>query len=170
MSKRSTIVRYWIKRHWVVLALGPTFAVTLGIVIVYQTTALPPLNFYTTSQTSILTYSNGNELGRVFREDRSEISITEVPKVFQSAILAAEDSNFYSHIGFDLFAITRALMKNTTTDKIQGGSTITQQYIKIAYLSPDQNISRKIKEIFFKNRDPRKIYKCTLFREKCIWG
>ena len=132
---------------------------TLGIVIVYQTTAVPPLNFYTTSQTSILTYSNGNELGRVFREDRSEISITEVPKVFQNAILAAEDSNFYSHIGFDLFAITRAVIKNTTTDKLQGGSTITQQYVKIAYLSPDQNISRKIKEIFLalkiENRDSK---------------
>jgi membrane peptidoglycan carboxypeptidase len=84
----------------------------------------------------------------VYREDRVEIPLYRVPISFQEAILAAEDSSFYSHNGVNPISIARAFLKNATSDSLQGGSTITQQYAKIAYLKPEQKISRKIKEVF----------------------
>ena len=62
--------------------------------------------------------------------------------------MAAEDSYFYSHSGVNPISIARALLKNATSDSLQGGSTITQQYAKIAYLKPEQKISRKVNEVF----------------------
>ena len=105
-------------------------------------------NSYTASKASVFKYTNNSEVGRVYREDRVEVPLFRVPLSFQRAILAAEDSDFYSHSGINPLAIGQALFKNATSDTLQGGSTITQQYAKIAYLKPEQKISRKIKELF----------------------
>lgn len=138
----------WLKSHFIVLSLTSIFVSVATFTLIYELTSISVRNSYTASKASIFEYTNGSEVGRVYREDRIEIPIYRVPMSFQEAILAAEDSNFYTHFGIDPISIARALLKNTTTNSLQGGSTITQQYAKIAYLSPEQKVSRKIKELF----------------------
>ena len=81
------------------------------------------------------------------QQNRTLIHLSDVPLDLQHATLAIEDKNFYKHPGFDLSAIIRAFRQNIANDNIQGGSTITQQLIKSSILSPEQTVSRKLKEI-----------------------
>jgi membrane peptidoglycan carboxypeptidase len=138
----------WIRSHLVSLALVTIFLFVALFMIAYQSTSIAERNSYTASKASVFKYTNNSEVGRVYREDRVEVPLYRVPLSFQRAILAAEDSKFYSHSGINPIAIGQALFKNATSNTLQGGSTITQQYAKIAYLKPEQKISRKIKELF----------------------
>jgi membrane peptidoglycan carboxypeptidase len=132
----------------VALTLATTFLFVVLFIAAYESTSISVQNSYTASKASVFKYTNNSEVGRVYREDRVEVPLYRVPLSFQRAILAAEDSDFYSHSGINPIAIVQALLKNATSDTLQGGSTITQQYAKIAYLKPEQKISRKIKELF----------------------
>ncbi|MEC9368005.1 MAG: PBP1A family penicillin-binding protein [Pseudomonadota bacterium] len=76
------------------------------------------------------------------------VSINEVPKHFIGALLAMEDRNFYYHPGIDPIGIARAAMVNYKAGRIvQGGSTITQQLAKLAYLSSARTYERKLEEV-----------------------
>jgi membrane peptidoglycan carboxypeptidase len=130
-----------IETHFLVIALVTIFVFVSAFVIVYESTSISVRNSYTSSKASVFKYTNNSEVGRVYREDRVEVPLFRVPLSFQRAILAAEDSDFYSHSGINPIAIGRALLKNATSDTLQGGSTITQQYAKIAYLKPEQKIT-----------------------------
>lgn len=80
-------------------------------------------------------------------QNRLPIDINKVPKNLQNAFIAAEDNRFYDHIGVDPIGILRAVVTNLTNRSIaQGGSTITQQLAKNAFLSQDQTLKRKIQE------------------------
>ena len=80
-------------------------------------------------------------------QNRLPIDINKVPKNLQNAFIAAEDNRFYDHIGLDPIGILRAVVTNLTNRGIaQGGSTITQQLAKNAFLSQDQTLKRKIQE------------------------
>ncbi len=80
-------------------------------------------------------------------QNRLPIVINKVPKNLQNAFIAAEDNRFYDHIGVDPIGILRAVVTNLTNRGIaQGGSTITQQLAKNAFLSQDQTLKRKIQE------------------------
>jgi penicillin-binding protein 1B len=80
-------------------------------------------------------------------ESRRLVPLGAVPKQLQDAVLAAEDSRFYTHVGIDLVGVVRALMTNLRRMRIvQGGSTITQQLAKNFFLSPERSIWRKIRE------------------------
>lgn len=96
-----------------------------------------------------ITAADGSLLTRLFRENRSPISYSQIPKVLIDAVLAAEDARFFDHEGFDLRAIVRAAVANAGADEIvQGGSTITQQYVKNVYFTdPDRTIERKAREL-----------------------
>ncbi|MBN1614442.1 MAG: PBP1A family penicillin-binding protein [Deltaproteobacteria bacterium] len=93
-------------------------------------------------------YADNDELiDEFFLEDRKIIHISEIPKQVIQAFVAAEDTRFYSHRGFDIQSISRAFLKNIEAGKVvQGGSTITQQVAKALYLSPERSYIRKIKE------------------------
>jgi len=93
-------------------------------------------------------YDDKNALiDEFFLEDRKLIKIKEVPRVVVQAFVAAEDSRFFAHKGFDLQSIFRAVFKNIEAGHIiQGGSTITQQVAKMMYLSPEKKYTRKFKE------------------------
>ncbi len=80
-------------------------------------------------------------------QDRQNVTLDQVPQVMIDAVLAAEDRDFYSHGGVDPLGTARALWADVR-DKgsTQGGSTITQQYVKTVYLSSERTLSRKIKE------------------------
>jgi penicillin-binding protein 1A len=80
-------------------------------------------------------------------EDRELIPLGRIPETVQDAVVAIEDQRFWSHRGVDLKAIIRAAYVNATTGRIEeGGSTITQQYVKNRLLSPEQTLTRKVRE------------------------
>ena len=80
-------------------------------------------------------------------EKRTIISFDEIPQRVKDATIVAEDDDFYHHFGLDFKAIVRAFLSNLRGKRItQGGSTITQQFIKNAILTPERTLTRKIKE------------------------
>jgi penicillin-binding protein 1A len=80
-------------------------------------------------------------------EDRVNVRLDEVPDVLVDAVLAAEDRDFFDHAGLDPVGIGRALLSDLRNQEAkQGGSTITQQYVKTVYLSSERTVSRKLKE------------------------
>ncbi len=93
---------------------------------------------------------NGNEIANVHAdENRMPVKINQVPKNLQNAFVAVEDNRFYEHIGIDPRGIARALYANIRGREVsEGGSTITQQLAKNAYLTQDRTIARKVQEIF----------------------
>jgi len=91
---------------------------------------------------------NGGLLFRVYEdENRTLISLSQVPKHMVNATVAIEDKEFYNHHGFSMRGITRALISNAQGKPIQGGSTITQQLVKNRLLSPERTVKRKLREI-----------------------
>lgn len=81
-------------------------------------------------------------------QNRTPVEITDIPTYVTQATIAIEDKNFYTHHGFDTGGIVRAFYKTTTGQRLEGGSTITQQLVKVALLSPERTLSRKVKEAF----------------------
>jgi penicillin-binding protein 1A len=80
-------------------------------------------------------------------EDRVDVTLDEVPEVVIAAVLAAEDRDFFDHRGVDPIGIARAAIQDIRGAGVQqGGSTITQQYVKLVYLTSERTITRKIKE------------------------
>jgi membrane peptidoglycan carboxypeptidase len=80
-------------------------------------------------------------------QNRTPVSIKDLPDHLTQATISIEDKNFYSHHGLDLRGIARAAFKTLTGQRLEGGSTITQQLVKTALLNdPSRTISRKIKE------------------------
>lgn len=98
---------------------------------------------------------NGSLLYKVYKdENRTILSLKEIPEHVIKATIATEDKNFYDHQGISLAGIIRAARydffsrQNKNTKDIQGGSTITQQLIKNSLLTPERTYERKLKEIF----------------------
>lgn len=91
---------------------------------------------------------NGILLYQIYSdENRTPITLNSIPPLVQRATIAIEDKDFYNHQGFSLKAIIRAARETMLNKRLQGGSTITQQLIKSALLTPDITISRKVKEL-----------------------
>jgi 1A family penicillin-binding protein len=80
-------------------------------------------------------------------ENRAPIKLEDLPPHVIQATIAIEDKNFYKHWGFDLFGIVRAVRNNLTSTGTEGGSTITQQLVKNAFLSKEKTLQRKTKEL-----------------------
>jgi membrane peptidoglycan carboxypeptidase len=113
----------------------------------YFTVGIPNPKAYVNSQTTIIEYSNGVEIGRLGAQNRTIVPLANIPLNVRRAVLAAEDRNFYSEHAFSITGIGRAILNNLRGGALQGGSTITQQYAKTAFLTPDRKIQRKIKEL-----------------------
>jgi penicillin-binding protein 1A len=79
-------------------------------------------------------------------EDRVLVTWEQIPPVLREAVVSAEDRDFFEHGGVDPLGITRAAYQDIKGGARQGGSTITQQYVKQEYLSSEQTVTRKIKE------------------------
>jgi len=81
-------------------------------------------------------------------EDRVNVTIDQIPQVVINAVIAAEDRDFFEHDGVDPVGITRAALSDIRGNSAsrQGGSTITQQYVKNTYLSDERTLTRKIRE------------------------
>jgi membrane peptidoglycan carboxypeptidase len=91
---------------------------------------------------------NGKLLYSIYKDqNRTLIPLSRVPLAARYATIAIEDKEFYSHHGFSISGIVRAIGADLQSDKAQGGSTITQQLVKQTLLSPEKTFKRKIREL-----------------------
>jgi membrane peptidoglycan carboxypeptidase len=113
------------------------------------TVSIPDPNAYVNSQSTIIQYSNGTEIGRVGTQNRQILPLAKIPLKMRYAVMAAEDRNYYSNRAFSPTGIARAILNNVRSGSLnaEGGSTITQQYAKTAFLTPSRTVQRKIKEL-----------------------
>lgn len=104
---------------------------------------------------------NGNELANVHAEqNRVPVKIDKIPEHLKDAFIAVEDVRFYEHAGVDPKGIMRAVIANITNKGVsEGGSTITQQLAKNAYLTQDRTLKRKVQEVFLALQLERKYTK-----------
>ena len=137
----------WPKR--LLVSGGGLFLLLLLLVVIgYVTTDVPAPNKIATDQSTQITYISGTQIGTLGK-NRTIVSLDQVSKDAQHAVLAAEDRDFYTEPGISLKGIGRALFANVQAGGVQqGGSTITQQYAKNAFLTQERTFTRKLKEVF----------------------
>jgi membrane peptidoglycan carboxypeptidase len=116
--------------------------------LAWFTVDIPDPNAYVNSQATVIQYSNGQEIGRIGAQNRQILPLAKIPLRLRYAVMAAEDRSFYSNRAFSVKGLSQAVLSNVITfGNGRGGSTITQQYAKTAFLTPERSIQRKIKEL-----------------------
>lgn len=126
--------------------LALTAALCTAAVVAYQLTEIPEPHPETVTQSTVFIDDKGSYLGRRGPVDRQEVPLSQVPRYVQDAVIAAENRSFRTDNGVSPRAVARAVVASLTGGAPQGGSTITQQYVKNALLSPEQTLSRKARE------------------------
>ncbi|MGC1512142.1 MAG: PBP1A family penicillin-binding protein [Acidimicrobiales bacterium] len=136
------------------LAVGVAFLVPQIAMILRSGEAAGVLAVDQLPQRSMLLASDGSTLASLFHDqNRTPITIDQVPQVLIDTILAVEDQAFYTHGGVNLRAAVRALVSNVAAGGVeQGGSTITQQLVKQTLLTPEQTLDRKLREAVLSRR------------------
>jgi membrane peptidoglycan carboxypeptidase len=130
-----------------IAALVGLVALVAVFFVLYKAIDVPDPNKDFQTQTSFVYYANGkDELGTYAEQNRESISIKQMPKSLQNAVVAAENRSFWTDKGIDPKGIIRAAFSNAKGNSTQGASTITQQYVKILYLSQERSYKRKVKE------------------------
>ncbi|WP_079175453.1 transglycosylase domain-containing protein [Streptomyces malaysiense] len=137
------------------MVLGSFVFFVLAIVALffvgYSLVNIPPANALATKQANVYLYADGSQIARDTRDsqvNREKVTLAEVSKDAQHAVLAAEDRDFYTESAIDPKAMLRAAWNTATGKGKQSGSTITQQYVKNYYLGQEQTVTRKAKEFF----------------------
>jgi membrane peptidoglycan carboxypeptidase len=140
--------------------LFPTWRMVLGTFLVgvlliagvfflgYSLVKIPPANALATKQANVYLYADGTEIARDGEVNRENVTLAQISKDAQHAVLAAEDRDFYTESAVDPKAMVRAAWNTATGKGKQSGSTITQQYVKNYYLGQEQTVTRKVKEFF----------------------
>jgi membrane peptidoglycan carboxypeptidase len=139
-ARRSMIVGTWLLGF---LAAG----MVAVIVMYYMFTDVPRPETLPVVQVATIEYSDGSTLARIGTEDRTIVHLEQVPQHVRWAVLAAEDRGFYSEPGVSIRGTVRAALTDVTGGNTQGGSGITQQYVKNAYLNNATSLTRKLKEL-----------------------
>jgi membrane peptidoglycan carboxypeptidase len=132
-----------------ILAVGAVgfLALVALVSVAYASTPIPTPNDLAQAQTTVVYYDDGKtEIGRFGEQNRINVTLGRVPDHVQKAVLAAEDRSFYDNRGISPTGIGRAFWNNLKGGSTQGGSTITQQYAKNAYLTQERTYKRKLKE------------------------
>ncbi|MGO1166408.1 MAG: transglycosylase domain-containing protein, partial [Janibacter sp.] len=131
------------------LALAVLIALGIaGVVAAYLIIDIPEPNDRAISEASVLYYSDGEtEMDRISTVNRESVELDTVPEDVQHAFIAAEDRSFYENRGISPKGIFRAVSGAVSGEDRGGGSTITQQYVKNYFLTQDQTLSRKAREI-----------------------
>lgn len=131
--------------------LGTVFGICLlgmaAFAVLYMVVSVPEGNAQAKLQANVYKYSDGTLLARTGKVNREIVDLSEVPKAVQRTFVAAENKSFYQDQGVDLKGTARGLVNTVSGKGKQGGSTITQQYVKNYYLDADQTVTRKLKEL-----------------------
>ncbi|MFD7704105.1 transglycosylase domain-containing protein [Streptomyces caelestis] len=119
-----------------------------GLLLGYHLVQIPAANALATQQANVYLYADGSVIARDGEVNRENVTLSQISKAAQHAVLAAEDRDFYTESAVDPQAMVRAAWNTATGKGKQSGSTITQQYVKNYYLRQEQTITRKVKEFF----------------------
>ncbi|HEY9438631.1 MAG TPA: transglycosylase domain-containing protein [Streptomyces sp.] len=153
----------------------PTWRMTLGAFLLfvllvtgaliagYQLIDIPSANAAANAQANVYLYKDGSVIARDGEINREKVSLAQIPRTVQHAVLAAEDRDFYSEHAVDIKAMFRAGWNTVTGKGKQGGSTITQQYVKNYYLGQEQTFVRKAKELIISVKLDRQTTKDEIF-------
>ncbi|HEY3603619.1 MAG TPA: transglycosylase domain-containing protein [Sporichthyaceae bacterium] len=142
---RSPRKRRLVRALWA--GLGMVGLLLAIVLVAYTRISIPPANASALRQTSQVYYAdNKTVLGRFGDTNRIIVPLTQMPEPLRNAVLAAENRTFYSDSGISPRGIGRAIWVNLRGGSTQGGSTITQQYVKNYYLTSERTIKRKFRE------------------------
>ncbi|MGB3954495.1 MAG: transglycosylase domain-containing protein [Brooklawnia sp.] len=148
-GKRKRSVFGNVMRALLIILLAGALTLTVGGLVFYERASLPDANAEFETQTTRLYFRDGStELGQLAVQNRTVIGFDEMPQSIKDAVVAAEDRTFWTNRGIDVKGLSRAawgIIRNQ--EIVGGGSTITQQYIKIRYLTSEQTLDRKLTEL-----------------------
>ncbi|PTY03987.1 hypothetical protein DB346_02550 [Verrucomicrobia bacterium LW23] len=156
-------------RHLIILAAWGTGIITgivgaMALIVIdrydriaaeYNISALDDLPV-----TTMMYDRSGEEIGRIFTEDRTILTHDQIPQKMRDAVVAVEDERFYYHQGIDYIGLVRALVRNLASGQLrQGGSTISQQLAKHLMNNFSRTLDRKLTEFFVALRIEQKLSK-----------
>lgn len=129
-------------------------------VVLYNMIDIPDANDeFETQRTEVFFADGKTDLGTFAIQNRDPIPLDEMPDTIKDAVVAAENQSFWTDEGIDPKGILRAAFSNASGNSTQGASTITQQYVKILYLTQERSYTRKIKEAILSLKVQRKLSK-----------
>lgn len=164
MSKVSETLKGCLWRVTFAILLMVLMAFVIGVTIVVKASqdlpSVDSLNQYQPPASTTIFASDGTVIGKLYKENRTWVSLKEIPKVFKNAVIAIEDVRFYKHHGVDFIGIARAGAAFMKKDRdVQGGSTITQQLARNLFLTQEVTMQRKVKEAILAYQIERKFSK-----------
>jgi 1A family penicillin-binding protein len=148
----------------IVISLFLLFAILISIFVIITSRNLPNpdelLKREISQSTKIYDRTGEHVLYEISGDEkRTLVSIDDIPDHVEHAVVAIEDKNFYEHKGFSIFAMFRTAITNVIYNRTAGGSTLTQQFVKNAVLTPEKTIIRKVKELIISYRLEKKFNK-----------
>nr|WP_234794180.1 transglycosylase domain-containing protein [Mycolicibacterium flavescens] len=152
-SLRDQINWKWVRRGAVAMAAVFIVLPLITFGMAYMIVDVPKPGDLRTNQVSTILASDGSELAKIVPPEgnRVDVNIDQIPVQVRNAVMAAEDRDFYSNPGFSFTGFARAIKNNLFGGDLQGGSTITQQYVKNALVGSERSgvggLIRKAKEL-----------------------
>lgn len=152
-SQRKPVNWSWVRRGLLAAAIVFLVLPMVTFAMAYLIVDVPKPGDIRTNQVSTILASDGSELAKIVPPEgnRVDVDIDQIPVHVRDAVMAAEDRNFYSNPGFSFTGFARAVKNNISGENLQGGSTITQQYVKNALVGSERagvgGLLRKAKEL-----------------------
>lgn len=166
VSRRRLVLR------WSLVVIGVLFLAGLvTLIAAYISVKIPNPNDFTTGQATIIQFADGTEIGRLGAQNRVSVPLARVPLQVREAVMAAENRSFYTDHAVNPLGILRALYHDLRGGSLQGGSTITQQYAKTAFLTSARTPTRKLKELIISIKLEQQISKDQILEDylNTIW-
>jgi membrane peptidoglycan carboxypeptidase len=163
MSRR----RRWARRLGIAatwLLAFVTVIVVAGVVLFYNLSDVPSPQSLPLPQVAVIQNSDGSTMAKIGSINRTPVPLSKVPAQVRWDVLAAEDRGFYSEPGVSIKGTLRAAWADLTGGDVQGGSGITQQYAKNAYLSDSRTLTRKLRELAIAVKLAREYPKNTILQ------
>lgn len=162
-KKKRSKLRFILYIFLTLILIGLLTAISGAIYIYKLSKELPSteeFGKFKYSEPMVVYDAKGTVIAELGSERRYPVSIEEMPKYIPQAVVAVEDGRFYEHSGIDPMGILRAIVTNIKAGRmVEGGSTLTQQLVKVIYLSPERKLKRKIKEVIIAYRLDRDLSK-----------
>jgi penicillin-binding protein 1A len=143
------------KKRLIMISTLAVLFIMVGIVVgvvfsmIAKVPEFTPQNLTKTDQTSVIYDKDNNQIGMLHaKENRELVEYKDIPDILKKSVVTVEDIRFYDHHGVDPIGIARALSKIVKGGETEGGSTITIQLARGAFLSPEQTLTRKIQEAY----------------------
>ena len=143
--------RFWRRRiWWLILGVpaGLLFALAVLAAVVYRQVHAPDVARLSMPTATRYEYSDGTVFYTAGLQNRVIVPLSQMPPVLRQAVVAVENPSFWSDAGISPRGIARSVVNDVEGRPLEGGSTITQQFVKNAYLTDRQTFTRKISEIF----------------------